>query len=75
LIHGNDGSIKNQIFVIDVDLEQVLQGGGGNGGDYKNDNSNQKRICIGARIEEDKHRVVINKRRTRRKVPLMLSSS
>jgi hypothetical protein len=77
LIDGNDGSIKNQIFMIDVDLEQVAQAqvGGGNGGDCKNDNNNQKRICIGTRIEEDKHRVVINKRRTRRKVPLMLSSS
>jgi hypothetical protein len=64
---GSDGNAKNQIFMIDVDLEQA-QAGGGN-------HNNQKRICIGERIEEDKRRVLINKRKTRRKVPLMLSSS
>ena len=63
---NDDGGIKNQIFMIDVDLEVVQVGGG-----Y----SNQKRICIGERIEEDKRRVLVNKRKTRRKVPLMLSSS
>ena len=75
ILENRDVNKKNQIFMIDVDLEPpVVQGGGGNGGDYKNDNNNQKRICIGARIEEN-HRVVSNKRKTRRKVPLMLSSS
>jgi hypothetical protein len=53
--------------MIDVDLEQAVQVGG--------NNNNQKRICIGERIEEDKRRVLINKRKTRRKLPLMLSSS
>ena len=67
---------QNQIFMIDVDLEPAAQAGGGNG-DYNSHNShnNQKRICIGERIEEDKRRVLVNKRKTRRKVPLMLSSS
>jgi hypothetical protein len=60
-------SKTNQIFMIDVDLEEAQVGGG--------NNNNQKRICIGARIEEDKHRIFSNKRKTRRKVPLMLSSS
>ena len=66
---GSDGNAKNQIFMIDVDLEQA-QAGGGN-----HNHNNQKRICIGERIEEDKRRVLVNKRKTRRKVPLMLSSS
>jgi hypothetical protein len=61
----------NHIFMIDVDLE-LAQVGGNNGG-YKNDN-NQNRIYIGERIE-DKNRVVTSKRKTRRKVPLLLSSS
>jgi hypothetical protein len=67
---------QNQIFMIDVDLEPAAQAGGGNG-DYNshNNHNNQKRICIGERIEEDKRRVLVNKRKTRRKVPLMLSSS
>jgi hypothetical protein len=60
---------SNQIFMIDVDLEQAQVGGG------NHNHNNQKRICIGERIEEDKRRVLINKRKTRRKVPLMLSSS
>jgi len=67
---GSNGNAKNQIFMIDVDLEQVQAGGGGN-----HNHNNQKRICIGERIEEDNRRVLINKRKTRRKVPLMLSSS
>jgi hypothetical protein len=62
-----DGGNTNQIFMIDVDLEAAAQAGG--------NNNNQKRICIGARIEEDKRRVLSNKRKTRRKLPLMLSSS
>ena len=66
VIDGSDGN-TNQIFMIDVDLEAAVQVGGGN-------NNNQKRICIGARIEEN-HRVLSNKRKTRRKLPLMLSSS
>ena len=66
VIDGSDGN-TNQIFMIDVDLEQAVQVGGGN-------NNNQKRICIGERIEEN-HRVLSNKRKTRRKLPLMLSSS
>jgi hypothetical protein len=66
VIDGSDGN-TNQIFMIDVDLEQAVQVGG--------NNNNQKRICIGERIEEDKRRVLINKRKTRRKLPLMLSSS
>jgi hypothetical protein len=74
ILDSGDGNKKNQIFMIDVDLEPPVVQGGGNGGDYKNDNNNQKRICIGARIEEN-HRVVSNKRKTRRKVPLLLSSS
>jgi hypothetical protein len=64
-----DGGNTNQIFMIDVDLEAAAQAGGGN-----HNHNNQKRICIGARIEEN-HRVLINKRKTRRKLPLMLSSS
>jgi len=64
----DDEEGTNQIFMIDVDLE-TAQVGGSSG-----DNNNQKRICIGARIEEN-HRVVSNKRKTRRKVHLMLSSS
>ena len=51
--------------MIDVDLEPVVQVGG--------NNQKQKRICIGERIEEN-NRVLSNKRRTRRKVPLMMSS-
>jgi hypothetical protein len=75
----NMDKLPNQIFMIDVDLESAAQDGGGNG-DYNSHNShnshnNQKRICIGERIEEDKRRVLVNKRKTRRKVPLMLSSS
>jgi hypothetical protein len=66
VIDGSDGN-TNQIFMIDVDLEAAVQVGGGN-------HNNQKRICIGARIEEN-HRVLSNKRKTRRKLPLMLSSS
>ena len=66
VIDGSEGN-TNQIFMIDVDLEQAVQVGG--------NNNNQKRICIGARIEEDKRRVLINKRKTRRKLPLMMSSS
>jgi hypothetical protein len=76
----NDNEGTNQIFMIDVDLV-VAQVGGNNSGGYNNNNSNnnsninnKKRICIGEWIE-DKHRVLSNKRKTRRKVPLMLSSS
>ena len=67
----------NHIFMIDVDLEPAAQGGGGNSDGYKNNQNNQnnqKRICIGECIE-DKNRVVTSKRKTRRKVPLLLSSS
>jgi hypothetical protein len=61
---SDDVDGTNRVFMIDVDLEPVVQGGG----------NNQKRICIGERIEES-HRVSSNKRKTRRKVPLLLSSS
>ena len=69
----NDNEGTNYIFMIDVDLE-VVQVGGGNGDGYKNNQNNQKRIRIGDCIE-DKNRVVTSKRKTRRKVPLLLSSS
>ena len=62
---SDDVDGTNRVFMIDVDLEPVVVQGGGN---------NQKRICIGERIEES-HRVSSNKRKTRRKVPLLLSSS
>jgi len=64
----------NHVFMIDVDLEPV-QVGGGNGDDNNNQNNhkNQKRICIGECI--NMNRVVTSKRKTRRKVPLLLSSS
>jgi len=64
----------NHIFMIDVDLE-LVQVGGGNGDDNNNQNNhkNQKRICIGECI--NMNRVVTSKRKTRRKVPLLLSSS
>jgi hypothetical protein len=61
----NDSEGTNHVFMIDVDLEPVAQVGG--------NNQKQKRICIGERIEEN-NRVLSNKRRTRRKVPLMMSS-
>ena len=64
-----DDEVTNQIFMIDVDLETAQVGGSSSGG-----NKNQKRICIGERIE-DKHRVLSNKRKTRRKVQMLLSSS
>jgi hypothetical protein len=64
----------NHIFMIDVDLEPVVVQGGGNGDGYKNNQNNQKRICIGDCIE-DMNRVVTSKRKTRRKIPLLLSSS
>jgi hypothetical protein len=64
----DDSDEVNHLFMVDVDLEKSAQVGG-NG-----DNNNQKRICIGERIE-DKHRVLSNKRKTRRKVPLFLSCS
>jgi len=60
--------------MIDVDLEPVLQVGGNNNNRDNNNQNNQKRICIGEQIEEN-HRVLSNKRKTRRKVHLMLSSS
>jgi hypothetical protein len=59
----------NHVFMIDVDLETVTQGGGNNG-----DNNNQNRIYIGERIE-DKRLVSSHKRKTRRKVPVLMSSS
>jgi hypothetical protein len=64
-IDDADADKTNHVFMIDVDLEQAAQVGG---------NKNQKRICIGERIE-GKHRVLSNKRKTRRKVQLLLSSS
>ena len=75
----NDSEGTNHVFMIDVDLEPVLQVGGNNNNRDNNnrDNNNQnnqKRICIGEQIEEN-HRVLSNKRKTRRKVHLMLSSS
>ena len=71
----NDSEGTNHVFMIDVDLEPVVQGGGGNGDDNNNQNNhkNQKRICIGECI--NMNRVVTSKRKTRRKVPLLLSSS
>ena len=65
----------NHIFMIDVDLEPVVvQGGGNNNNGDNNNQNNQKRICIGDCIE-NMNRVVTSKRKTRRKVPLLLSSS
>jgi hypothetical protein len=64
-IDDADTDRTNHVFMIDVDLEAAGQVGG---------NKNQKRICIGERIE-DKHRVLSNKRKTRRKVQMLLSSS
>jgi hypothetical protein len=71
----NDYEGTNHVFMIDVDLEPVVQGGGGNGDNNNNQNNhkNQKRICIGECI--NMNRVVTSKRKTRRKVPLLLSSS
>jgi hypothetical protein len=62
----------NHIFMIDVDLEPAGQDGGNNNNGNNNQN-NQKRICIGECI--NMNRVVTSKRKTRRKVPLLLSSS
>ena len=70
----NDSEGTNHVFMIDVDLEPVLQVGGNNNNRDNNNQNNQKRICIGEQIEEN-HRVLSNKRKTRRKVHLMLSSS
>ena len=69
-----DSEGTNYIFMIDVDLEPALQVGGNNNNRDNNNQNNQKRICIGERIEESR-RVSSNKRKTRRKVPLLLSSS
>jgi len=74
----SDAVGTNHIFMIDVDLEPAAQVGG-NGDGYKNNQNdynknNQKRICIGECIE-NMNRVVTSKRKTRRKVPLLLSSS
>jgi hypothetical protein len=71
----NDNEGTNHIFMINVDLESAVQVGGGNGDDNNNQNNhkNQKRICIGECI--NMNRVVTSKRKTRRKVPLLLSSS
>jgi hypothetical protein len=62
---SDDVDGTNHVFMIDIDLEPVVQVGG--------NNQKQKRICIGERIEEN-NRVLSNKRKTRRKVPLMISS-
>jgi hypothetical protein len=68
----------NHLFVVDVDLERQLttQFGGGSeeDEDEKQVNQNKKRICIGAPIENGKW-VSSNKRKTRRKLPLLMSSS
>jgi hypothetical protein len=68
----------NHVFVVDVDLEKQLttQFGGGSeeDEDEKQVNQNKKRICIGAPIENGKW-VSSNKRKTRRKLPLLMSSS
>jgi hypothetical protein len=73
---NSEEGAANHIYLIDVDLEQV-QAGGGNVDNNNNNNNHRKRICIGERIgnEECNYRVLSNKRKTRRKVPLMLSSS
>ena len=68
----------NHLFVVDVDLERQLttQFGGGSEEDEEDNqvNQNKKRICIGAPIENGKW-VSSNKRKTRRKLPLLMSSS
>jgi len=66
----------NHLFVVDVDLEkQVKQFGGGNENeDESQESQNKKRIFIGAPIESNKW-VSSNKRKTRRKLPFLMSSS